>query len=120
MTRSILPVDRPRRFRVRAALLGALAVLACSFQDFDYLQDGKAGAPGAATGGRNPWNNDGGYSGYPPWPDDDRGGRRPGYWGGAPGVGGNVQAGGESAGGSPPADTGGSSGTTDSGGAAGA
>jgi hypothetical protein len=119
VTRSILPVDRPRRFRVRAALLGALAVLACSFQDFDYLQDGKAGAPAAATGGRNPWNN-GGYSGNQPWPDDDRGGRRPGNWGGAPGVGGNVQAGGESTGGALAPSSGGSDGATDSGGAAGA
>jgi hypothetical protein len=119
VTRSILPVGRPRRYRL-AALLGALAVLACSFQDFDYLQDGKSGAPGAATGGRNPWDNTGGSSGYQPWQDDTRGGRRLGNWGGATGVGGNVPAGGGSAGGAPAADTGGSSGATESGGAAGA
>jgi hypothetical protein len=114
VTRSVLP--KRRQLSLRAALLGALAVMACSFQDFDYLKDGKSGAPGAATGGRNPLDYDAGYAGYEPWQDAGRAGRRPG-WAGAPGVGGNAPAGGGSTGGAPTAPTGG---TTDSAGAAGA
>jgi len=111
-----LPLGSARRFRVslRAALIAGLAVVACSFQDFDYLKDGN-GAAGAATGGFGPWNGNAGYAGYDPWHDDPRAGRRPGNSGGASGIG----AGGRSAGGAATVATGGSSGGTESAGTAG-
>jgi hypothetical protein len=114
VNRSTLPLSSARRFRVslRAALIGGLAVAACSFQDFDYLKDGKNGA---ATGGFGPWNGYAGYAGYDPWHDDPRAGGRPGNSAGASGIG----AGGTSSGGTSTAATGGTSGGTESAGAAG-
>jgi len=114
---STLPLGSARRLRVslQAALIGGLAVAACSCQDFDYLKDGKNGAAGAATGGFGPWNGNAGYAGYDPWHDDPRAGRRPGSWGGAPASG----AGGRSTGGESTVGTGGSSGGTESAGTAG-
>ena len=111
-----LPLGSARRFRVslRAALIAGLAVVACSFQDFDYLKDGN-GAAGAATGGFGPWNGFAGYAGNDPWHDDPRAGRRPGNWGGAPASG----AGGGSTGGESTVATGGSSGGTEMAGTAG-
>ena len=95
MTRSTLVVS--------GALIGWLGSLACSFQDFDYLKEGRSDA----TGGAVPANG-----GFGPWHDDGRAGRRPSNWGGAPGFDGGVPAGGGS--------TGGSSGGTGLAGAAGA
>jgi hypothetical protein len=117
VTRSALPVIGAPRLRVGpwAALLGGLAVVACSFQDFDYLKEGK----NDATGGAAPSYGDAGFAGYDPWHDDGRGGRRPGNWGGAPGFDGGVPAGGSSTGGASTAATGGRGDGTQLAGAAG-
>jgi hypothetical protein len=97
-----------------AALVGSLSISACSFQDFDYLENGKgAGSQGAASGR----GNMGGFSGNwgsPPWAGYHPGGY-PGT--GATGNAGNGARGGASAGG-PPA-LGGSAGDSSSTGGAG-